>query len=246
LEERIVEDNSGNRGSDVFKEEIRIKEAIIDGISDALMLLDAKTFEILEVNRAFLASYGLTREQVVGKKCYEVTHHLSSPCSQAEIHSLCPLEESVSSGNMSLTEHIHQDSDGQDLYSEITTYPLKDATGQVAHIIHLSRDVTERKYLEFQLREKEKLNGILEIAGGASHEINQPLTVIISGLKQLVKRLEPTDPEHELAQMVLDHANRLREVSEKLAQITRYATTEYVAGKNIVDLDQASEPEPDS
>jgi PAS domain S-box-containing protein len=245
LEERIVEDNSGNRGSDVLKEELRIKEAIIDGISDALMLLDAKTFEILEVNRAFLASYGLTREQVVGKKCYEVTHHLSSPCSQAQIHT-CPLEESVSSGNMSLTEHIHQDSDGQDLYSEITTYPLKDATGQVAHIIHLSRDVTERKYLEFQLREKEKLNGILEIAGGASHEINQPLTVIISGLKQLVKRLEPTDPEHELAQMVLDHANRLREVSEKLAQITRYATTEYVAGKNIVDLDQASEPEPDS
>ena len=229
--------------ADLLAEQLRIKEAIIDGISDSLMLLDAKTFEILEVNSAFLASYGLTREQVVGKKCYEVTHHLSSPCSQAEIHSICPLEESVSSGNMSLVEHIHLDSDGQDLYSEITTYPLKDASGQVAHIIHLSRDVTERKYLEFQLREKEKLNGILEIAGGASHEINQPLTVIISGLEQLVKRLEPDDPEHELTQMVLDHANRLREVSEKLAQITRYASTEYVAGKRIVDLDQSSGPE---
>ena len=232
--------------ADLLAEQLRIKEAIIDGISDALMLLDAKTFEILEVNRAFLVSYGLTREHVVGKKCYEVTHHLSSPCSQAEIHSLCPLEESVSSGNMSLTEHIHQDSDGQDLYFEIATYPLKDATGQVAHIIHLSRDITERKYLESQLREKEKLNGILEIAGGASHEINQPLTVIISGLEQLVKRLEPSDSERELAQMVLDHANRLREVSDKLAQITRYASTEYVAGKRIVDLDQSSGPESES
>jgi PAS domain S-box-containing protein len=242
----MVEGNSGNRRSDLLREELRIKEAIIDGISDALMLLDAKTFEILEVNRAFLGSYGLTREHVVGKKCYEVTHHLSSPCSQAETHSLCPLEESVSSGNMSLTEHIHQDSDGQNLYSEITTYPLKDATGQVARIIHLSRDVTERKYLEFQLREKDKLNGILEIAGGASHEINQPLTVIISGLEQLVKRLEPADPELELAQMILDHANRLREVSEKLAHITRYASKEYVAGKRIVDLDQASGTESES
>lgn len=230
--------------ADLLAEQLRIKEAIIDGISDALMLLDAKTFEILEVNSAFLASYGLSREKAVGKKCYEVTHHLSSPCSQAQIHS-CPLEQSVSSGNMSLTEHIHQNSDGEDLYSEITTYPLKDDTGQVAHIIHLSRDVTERKYLEFQLREKEKLNGILEIAGGASHEINQPLTVIISGLEQLVKRLEGK-PEHELAQMVLDHTNRLSEVSKKLAQITRYASKEYVAGKRIVDLDQASEPAPDS
>ena len=229
----------------LLAEQLRIKEAIIEGISDALMLLDAKTFEILEVNSAFLASYGLTREQVVGKKCYEVTHHLSSPCSQAEIHT-CPLEESVSSGIMALTEHTHQDSDGQDLYSEITTYPLLDTDGQVAHIIHLSRDITQRKYLELQLREKEKLDGILEIAGGASHEINQPLTVIISGMEQLVKRLEPNDPEHELAQMILDHANRLREVSEKLAQITRYASKEYVVGKNIVDLDQASEPEPDA
>ena len=147
---------------------------------------------------------------------------------------------------MSLTEHIHQDSAGEDLYFEITTYPLKDATGQVAHIIHLSRDITERKYLESQVRKKEKLNGILEIARGASHEINQPLTVLISGLEQLVKRLEPSDSEHELAQMVLDHANRLREVSEKLAQITRYASTEYVQGKRIVDLDQSSGPESES
>ena len=51
--------------ADLLAEQLRIKEAIIDGISDALMLLDAKTFEILEVNSAFLASYGLTREQVV-------------------------------------------------------------------------------------------------------------------------------------------------------------------------------------
>lgn len=231
--------------ADLLAEQLRIKEAIIDGISDALMLLDAKTFEILEVNSAFLNSYGLTREEVVGKKCYEVTHHLSSPCSEAGIHT-CPLEKSVSSGNMSLTEHIHQDSEGKDLYSEITTYPLKDTDGQVAHIIHLSRDVTEKKHLEFQLREKEKLDGILEIAGGASHEINQPLTVIISGLEQLVKRLEPGDTTGELAQMILNHANRLREVSEKLAQITRYASKEYVVGKRIVDLDQSSRPEPES
>ena len=46
--------------------------------------------------------------------------------------------------------------------------------------------------------------------------------------------------------MVLDHANRLKEVSEKLAQITRYASTEYVSGKRIVDLDQSSGPESES
>ena len=224
-------------------EQLEVKDAIINGISDALMLLDAKTYEILEVNRAFLASYGHEREEVLGKKCYEITHHLASPCHQAQVHSDCPLENSASSGTLSLTEHVHQDSYGQEIFSEIITYPLKDASGQVTRIIHLSRDITEKKHMQSQLLEKEKLNGILELAGAASHEINQPLTVIISGLEQLVKRLEIDNSEYELAELILENAKRLTEISLKLAQITRYASTEYVSGSKIVDLDKASSQE---
>lgn len=48
----------------------------------------------------------------------------------------------------------------------------------------------------------------MEVAGAASHEINQPLTVIIKGLEQLIKRLQHSEPEHELAQMILDRVDR--------------------------------------
>ncbi len=51
-------------------EQLRVKDAIVNGISDALMLLDAKMYEILEVNKAFLAFYGLRRGDVIGKKCH--------------------------------------------------------------------------------------------------------------------------------------------------------------------------------
>ena len=123
---------------------------------------------------------------------------------------------------------------------------MKDASGQVNQVIYLSRDVTQRKHLELQLREKEKLNAILELAGGASHEINQPLSVIISGLERLVKRLRAGELEHDLTQTILDHANRLKEISDKLGRITRYAGKDYVAGSRIVDLEKASAQEPES
>ena len=231
---------------DWLAEQLRIKETIINGISDAMMLLDASTYQILEVNEAFLHSYGVRRDDVLGKKCYKITHHLDRPCHKIDINCPCPLENAASTGNLSHVEHVHQDKDGRILYFEINAYPLKDASGKVTRIIHLSRDITQRKHLELQLREREKLNGILELAGGTSHEINQPLTVIISGLEQLVKRLKPGELEHDLAHTTLDYARRLKEISDKLAHITRYASKDYVAGSRIVDLDKASAPEPES
>jgi signal transduction histidine kinase len=97
-----------------------------------------------------------------------------------------------------------------------------------------------------ELREKEKLSGIRELAGGASHEINQPLTVIISGLEQLVKRLSGESLEGDIARTILEHALRLEEISKKLGNITRYASKEYVSGKRIFDLDQGGTRGPDS
>jgi hypothetical protein len=47
------------------------EKAIINGIADALMLLDARTLEILEVNRSFLDDYKMTREEVLGKTGFQ-------------------------------------------------------------------------------------------------------------------------------------------------------------------------------
>lgn len=232
--------------ADWLAQQLKEKEAIINGISDALMVLDGSTYEILEVNQAFLAYYRVNRDEVLGRHCYEITHRLSDPCHQSHDYCPCPLAESVTTGNEARVEHSHKSSDGQTLYSEITAYPLKDVGGRVTRIIHLTRDITQRKHLEFQLREREKLTGILELAGGASHEMNQPLTVIIKGLEQLTKRLPPGSETHELARMILDHARRLIEVSSKLASITRYASMEYIDGTRIFDLDRASDKERDS
>jgi len=65
-----------------YRQQLAEKESIINGISDSIMLLNAKTYEILDINKAFLDLYMFNREQALGKTCYQITHHRRRPCSQ--------------------------------------------------------------------------------------------------------------------------------------------------------------------
>jgi nitrogen-specific signal transduction histidine kinase len=104
---------------DWLYEQLQEKESIINGISDSLMLLDAENYEILDVNQAFLNLYKVTRDQVIGNTCHDITHRLPQPCSQLSDHDPCPLEKSVLTGGPSQAEHVHKDRDGNDLYISI-------------------------------------------------------------------------------------------------------------------------------
>jgi len=146
---------NGNRKIERLAQQLAEKTAIIDGISDILMLLDAKTYKILEVNQAFLNSYGFSRDDVLGKNCYEATHHLEVPCHLANNPCPCPLVDTAQTGKFSYAEHGHRDQYGSTHYFEITTYPIKDANGRVDRIVHLSRDITMKKELENQVRKSE-------------------------------------------------------------------------------------------
>jgi two-component system sensor kinase FixL len=137
-----------------FLENIKQKDAVINGISDALILLDAGTMEILEVNRSFLDNFNVSREEVLGKTCHQIAHHLDLPCYEMNID--CPVAVTRSSGETATAEHIHLDRDGRPLYFEITTCPLKNEKGEVDRIIHLSRNITDRKRAEEAMRESEE------------------------------------------------------------------------------------------
>jgi len=81
---------------------------------------------------------------------------------------------------------------------------------------------------------------IVELAGTAAHELNQPLTVVLGYAQLLARRLDPADP---LARHVLaleKEARRMAEIIKKLGRITRYETIEYLEGAKIIDLDRSA------
>ena len=137
-----------------------IKTAL-DGMTDSIAVIDARNFIIQGVNRKFLEDYSLREEDVIGKACYEVTHRRSGPCGPPD--DVCPMVETVATGGHSVAEHVHHEQDGRKVYVEVSASPIMDGKGEVVQVVHISRDITERKQAEELLRKnREQIANILD------------------------------------------------------------------------------------
>jgi phosphoserine phosphatase RsbU/P len=95
--------------------------------------------------------------------------------------------------------------------------------------------------LQLKLKEREKLQGVLEMAGAVCHELNQPLQVL-SGWSELLllKRGESSLNEQALRN-IQDGVRRIGELTRKIMSVSHYRTKPYVGdGNRIVDIDRSS------
>jgi len=97
-----------------------------------------------------------------------------------------------------------------------------------------------RRVIELRktLAEKEKMQGVLEMAGAICHELNQPL-MAISGYSELLLMDLPEDKfQHKSIKKIKEQVDRVGNITKKLMCITRYKTKNYL-NKNIIDINAA-------
>ncbi len=94
--------------------------------------------------------------------------------------------------------------------------------------------------LQNKMKDREKLQGVLEMAGAVCHELNQPLQVV-SGLSELLLIDMPVDePAYKTLQALKKQVGRIGELTRKIMGITHYQSKPYLKTK-IVDIEQASQ-----
>jgi diguanylate cyclase (GGDEF)-like protein/PAS domain S-box-containing protein len=152
-------------------------KTVLDSMSDPISIIDPGDFTIIGANTVFLREFKLSQDEVIGRKCYEVTHHRAQPCEPP--YELCPLAETLSTGDHATAEHAHIDAEGEFLYEEVLTSPIRDESGKIVQVVHISRNITERKHAEAKIRAQQfTLQTILD---------SMPYGVIIIGRDKKIR-----------------------------------------------------------
>lgn len=183
-------------------------ETILNGIQDFILVISPER-EVVDVNEAFLYKMGYTRENLIGRKCYEVFHEVSRDrykiCDEN-----CPLTKVVQDKKPGQIVLNQVDRNGQPRYIEVTIHPIWEKDGKISKFIEISRDVTVRlkeeeeitRRLERMVEERtrqlqethnkllhqDKMASLGKLAASVVHEINNPIAGILN-LIILIKRI---------------------------------------------------------
>ncbi|MBC7293983.1 MAG: PAS domain-containing protein, partial [Thermoleophilia bacterium] len=103
--------------------------------------------------------------------------------------------------------------------------PLKNAGGDVYGAVLLSDDITERRRLETQLIQSDRLAALGQLAAGVAHEINTPLTLISGYTEILAGAIGADSPGASYLKTIAEEADRIAEIVRSLLSFARPGTT---------------------
>ena len=131
------------------------------------------------------------------------------------------LEELTARRSQQGTEDRRRCKNGNMIDVSFWTAPLRDAEGAVTGIIEVVADNSERKRLEEQFRQAQKMEAVGRLAGGVAHDFNNLLTVITGYCQMLLDRFPTEDSNREDMLQVLKAADRATALTRQLLAFSR-------------------------
>ena len=130
------------------------------------------------------------------------------------------------------------------LISQSSTITFMFASGLLIAIMLIlyqeNISMKKRRQLEEERLQRERLEGVIEMAGAACHEFNQPLQTLLGYSHLLLKNLPKDSPLFGEIEEIKKSVDQLGKITHKIMHITRYETKEYIEGSKIIDIDKAS------
>ncbi|HVO82429.1 MAG TPA: PAS domain S-box protein [Terriglobales bacterium] len=180
-----------------------------------LVVITDRQGSIEYVNPAFELLTGYSREEVIGRN----PRILKSGEQPPELYR--ELWETVLSGNVFRGVLANRKKNGEIFYLEKTIAPVRDAEGRITHFISNDRDITERRRLEAQLLQAQKMDAIGKLAGGVAHDFNNLLMVISAYAELMLDAVAPEDPLRHNLQEILTAARRAADLTRQLLAFSR-------------------------
>jgi two-component system cell cycle sensor histidine kinase/response regulator CckA len=186
---------------------------VFENAHDPILLLEPKTERVLDVNRRACELYGFERQEFLGLSLKAISANDADAAGR--------VADALSAPGCHHFETVHRRKDGTlmclEVNSSVVTYGDRQA------ILTINRDVTERKRLEDQLRQAQKMEAVGQLAGGIAHDFNNLLTVVIGYSECLMADLPRQAANHQMAKEIRQAAQRAAELTGQLLAFGRKA-----------------------
>jgi PAS domain S-box-containing protein len=123
-------------------------------------------------------------------------------------------------------EYRMRHKDGSWVSLESTASPVLNAKGAVENLVIVNRDISERRRLEEQLRQSQKMDAIGRLSGGVAHDFNNLLGVIIGYAEILQERIPETDSMRAPVDQIIKAGTRASSLTKQLLAFSRQQVME--------------------
>ncbi|EGJ49526.1 PAS domain-containing sensor histidine kinase [Desulfocurvibacter africanus] len=187
--------------------------AIFSDFPYSIFLLDTESLAIIDCNARTTASYGFSHDELVGTCFLDLFRDGDKQAIAADL---------LRSGHIHQARHGRKN--GQAFYVAIRASRCEYPGRKV--LLVTTSDITKRLETEQQLIQASKMATLGEMATGMAHELNQPLTVIQSGVDLILRKLsqgQALDSEtlRNVAELMAEHVDRAANIINHMREFGR-------------------------
>jgi PAS domain S-box-containing protein len=159
---------------------------------DGIVLFGLDTQRIQDVNDAFVDLFGFSREELLGKTTIELGIY-QTPAVRERLYELIHAKETIRDYEFTAYRKT-----GEEIVC-LLSCQLIDINGNPC-VFAVIRDLREMKRMQQLMIQTEKMQSLGGLAAGMAHEINNPLGIIVQGVQNITRRLDPfLEPNIEVA-----------------------------------------------
>lgn len=183
--------------------------AIVESSEDAIIGKDLHSI-VTTWNRGAEKIFGYTAEEIVGQsiRC------LLPPGHEFEEDRI--LERIRHGETVDHFETLRRKKDGQLFHASLTISPIRNTSGEIVGASKIARDITDRKQMERQMRQSQKMEAIGQLTGGIAHDFNNLLGIIVGNLDLLERSLRDNDVAQRRVQTAQKAAARGADLTRRL------------------------------
>ena len=221
-------------GAEIPETALRLSELryrrLFESAKDGILILDARTGRITDVNPFMVDLLGYTREEYLGKALWEIGAFKDVAASKSAFSELQHLEY-IRYEDLPLTT---KDGRQADVEFVSNVYPEGDAQVIQCNV----RDISKKKATEKKLIQAQKMEAVGMLAGGMAHDFNNLLGVIVGNLELLRRRAHLEEEEAQLSLEAMDAAMR---GADLVRGLLAFARRQPLAPRRIVVNELVSE-----